>query len=75
MIENHVCDYCENVYPVHQDNDGGPFWAFMSRRGTDEVVTENMVSYRSDPFFEEIRENFTKYWICDDCYYESFLEI
>jgi hypothetical protein len=31
--------------------------------------------FRPDPFAAEIREDFSKMWICDDCHYERRQEL
>ena len=63
MVETHICEYCENVYPIHPDGNVIHY--------SDQI----MVSYRPDPFDEEIRGDFTNHWLCDDCYYDSAMEI
>jgi len=68
MIKTHVCEYCENVYPIAPNNGSG---IKRSYNGT----VQNTISYRPDPFNEEIRGDFTDHWLCDDCYYNSRMEI
>lgn len=73
MIETHICEYCENVYPINFDY---PYPSkIFSRRISRSGTGQNTVSYRPDPFDEEIRNDFTNHWLCDDCYYASRMEI
>lgn len=61
------CVQCNIVYDVWREGD-----EFYSGRTGKGKIT---ISWTSDPFQEEIRGDFTKMWLCDDCYYNNFMDI
>jgi hypothetical protein len=55
------CIDCRQVFPV--------------RKGWEDNTPGRMVEWRSDPFGEEIHGDFTKMWLCDECEYQSAMDI
>jgi hypothetical protein len=53
--------FCDKVYPV--------------RKMSDIFSKENMVSWRTDPFAEEIHGDYTRMWLCDECEHEYAMDI
>jgi hypothetical protein len=35
----------------------------------------NHVEWRSDPFQSEIHDDYTLLWLCDECHYNSLMEV
>ncbi len=59
--------FCGGTYDVWREGDE----YYDPRRGKGKVS----VSWRSDPYAEEIHGDTTKMWLCDDCEYEYAMDI
>lgn len=53
--------FCGGIYDVRKD------WKDRS--------DENMIVWQTDPFEEEIRGDYTKMWLCENCAYEYAMDI
>ncbi len=62
--------YCGQVFDVYNGNDF-PSKPYNARKRTGEIV----VRWRSDPFQEEIHGDLTPMWLCDECEYQSDMDI
>lgn len=51
------------------------FKNFDVRKGWHDETEGNMVMWRTDPFLEEIRDNHTHMWLCDDCAHDAAMDI
>lgn len=63
----HRCEYCGEKYFVEQGElrEETIYW--------DNHITT--VSWTSDPFDEEIRNDYTMHWLCTHCVYDAAMEI
>lgn len=56
------CAYCKRVLPVATMDDDVSDW-------------DDTVMWQTDPFNDEIHQDYTKMWLCGKCVYEASQEI
>lgn len=61
------CESCRQVFDVCREGDG----YYDPRTCTGKIF----VTWRADPFAEEIHDDYTRMWLCDYCAYEHAMEI
>ncbi len=61
------CEACKQIFDVWQEGDG----YYNPRTGKGEIF----VTWRTDPYAEEIWDDYTKMWLCDYCADEHAMDI
>lgn len=63
-----TCNMCSHVFDVARQGDNCYHW----KNAPNEPIR---VSWTSDPYQEELYEDFTKMWLCDNCWFAARDEI